>query len=111
VCVDVDLEMAGQLAPRYRILSLLPSAAAPAVRAAHVAELLDIFGFSQAVLIGGSVAALVAEQRRVAGLVLVGWSGAQPNVTCPVLIVRDAAPSVETLDAFVAECTGCPKSG
>jgi hypothetical protein len=110
VFVDANAELGPHFAPAYRVLSLAASETSPAVRAAHVAELLDIFGFDDAVLIGGPVAALVAQQRRVAGLVLVNWSGPQPDVTCPLLIVHDESQALDALEAFVAGCTRCPSS-
>jgi hypothetical protein len=111
VFVDADADRAADFAPRYRVLALGASAQVAAVRAAHVAELLDIFGFADAVLIGAEVAVLVAEQRRVAGLLLVDWSGAQPDVSCPVLILHGDSPTLERIEAFVAGCTGCTGSG
>ena len=70
--------VARALAPRYRVLSLPPVLGVhPAVRAAHVAELLDQFGFSHVVLIGEGIGAPIALQvaecypGRAAGVLLI----------------------------------------
>jgi hypothetical protein len=101
---DLVSGLADRLAPRYRVLSIAPSARGRAVHAAHVAELLDLFGFSAPLVIGGPVAALVAEQHPIAGLVVTDAAAetrAQPSLR---------STSIDEIEAFIARTTPCQPS-
>jgi pimeloyl-ACP methyl ester carboxylesterase len=107
--------LAGALAPRYRILSLPPApGVVPAVRAAHVAELLDQFGFSNVILIGEGIGALAALQvaecypGRAAGVLLIDPQAVpQSAIACPVLTLRFETLTMSEAEAFIAGCTAC----
>lgn len=122
--------LAAALAPRWRILSVQPRGASPyQVDAADLLAVLDQFGFETPVLVAeglGCVAALLVAAwhvRRVAGLVLVeptcaaplteglprralldcppDWPALRRAVSCPALVVAQAAAAVEQVTSFV----------
>ena len=88
----------------------------PAVRAAHVAELLDQFGFSHVVLIGEGVGAPIALQvaecypGRAAGVLLIDSQAAPAGaIGCPVLTLRFETLTMSEVEAFVADVTACSR--
>jgi pimeloyl-ACP methyl ester carboxylesterase len=123
--------LAADLAPKYRVLSLVPRGASPyQVDAADLLALLDQFGFEAPVVVAegfGSVAALLVaawQPGRVAGLVLIeptyddpppsaGLAGRalrdcppdaaslRNSILCPVLVVPECASPVEQVAQFL----------